>query len=385
LNGQTGMTISYFDQNGNELNSPLLNPYTNSNPFSEVITVRVTNNSSSCYTETTLQLQTVSQPSINQPDNLYACDLGNGYAEFDTSNIEQQLIGNQTGLSIQYYDPNNTPLPSPLPLLFQNTEPFSQTISVKVEDATNHICYSETFFDLVVIELPEINLEEAYHICNLEPSITLNIDVGFNSYNWSFEDGTIISNTYNAEIAEEGSYILTVTQNQNGIACENSFEFNLIRSELPEIQQVNYGELGNNFIEIVASGDGNFEYSIDGINYQDNNYFPNIHGGCYTVLVRDKDGCGEDPETVTIIDYPKFFTPNNDGYNDYWQIKGIEKYPNSKIFIFDRYDKLLKKLSASSLGWDGTYNGKNMFSNDYWFKFNLSNGTVFKGHFSLKR
>lgn len=385
LNGQTDKSVSYFDQTGNELPNPLPNPYTNSAAFNELITVRVTDNNSTCYAETTLQLQTVTQPNINQPNNLYSCDQGNGYAEFNTSSIEQQLIGNQTGLSIQYYDSDNNPLPSPLPELFQNTEPFSQTINVRVEDASNPICFSETSFDLIVNELPEINLEDEYFICNLEPSILLNVNSGFNSYNWFFEDGTLISSTNNGEITEEGNYTLTVTQIENGITCENSFDFTLIRSVLPEIQQVNFGELGDNYIEIIASGDGDFEYSIDGINYQDSNYFLNIQGGLYTVFVRDKDGCGQDSEEVTIIDYPKFFTPNNDGYNDFWQIKGIINFPNSETLIFDRYGKLLARVTSNDLGWNGLYNGKQMMSNNYWFRTNLGNGRTFSGYFSLKR
>lgn len=385
LNGQTGMSVSYFDQSGNELPNPLPNPYTNSNVFNELITVRVTNNNTNCYTETILQLQTVTQPNISQPDNLYACDQGSGYAEFDTSSIEQQVIGNQTGLAITYYDSNNNPLPSPLSVVFQNTEPFSQTINITVEDISNPICYSETSFDLIVNELPVINLEDEYFICNLEPSITLNINSGFNSYNWFFEDGTIISSSNSAEITEEGSYTLSVAQIENGITCENSFNFTLIRSVLPEIIQINFGELGNNYIEIIASGDGNLEYSIDGINYQDNNYFSNIQGGTYTVFVRDKDGCGQDSEEVTVIDYPKFFRPNNDGYNDFWQIKGIVNFPNSKTLIFDRYGKLLTIISSNEIGWNGQYNGKQMMSNDYWFRTDLGNGRAFSGHFSLKR
>ena len=385
LNGQTGMTVSYFNQSGNQLSNPLPNPYTNSNPFTELITVRVTHNNSTCHAETILQLQTVTQPNINQPNNLYACDQGNGYAEFDTSLIEQELIGNQTGLTIQYFDSDNNPLPSPLPILFQNTEPFSQTISIRVEDVSNPICYSETSFYLIVNELPIINLEDEYFICNLEPSILLNVNPGYNSYNWFFEDGTLISSTNSGEITEEGNYTLTVTQIENGITCENSFDFTLIRSVLPEIQQINFGELGNNYIEIIASGDGNLEYSIDGINYQDNNYFSNIQGGTYTVFVRDKDGCGQDSEEVTVIDYPKFFTPNNDGYNDFWQIKGMVNFPNSKTLIFDRYGKLLTIISSNEIGWNGQYNGKQMMSNDYWFRTDLGNGRAFSGHFSLKR
>ncbi|MFD2567059.1 DUF7948 domain-containing protein [Pseudotenacibaculum haliotis] len=385
LNGQTGMSVRYFNQNGDELPNPLPNPYTNSNPYNELITVRVTNDSSTCYTETSLQLQTVTQPTINQPNNLYACDQGNGYAEFDTSDIEQQIIGNQTGLIVTYYNSNNEPLPSPLPLSFQNTNPFSQTIHVRVEDASSPVCYSETSFNLIINDLPQVNLENEYFICNLEPSLTLNVNSGFHSYTWLFEDGTQISDTHSAEIANEGNYVLIVTQMNNGIICENSFSFDLVRSELPEIQQVNFGDLGDNYIEIIASGDGSFEYSIDGFNYQESNYFSNVQGGIYNVFVRDKYGCGQDSKEVTIIDYPKFFTPNNDGHNDLWQIKGIANFPNAEISIFNRYGKLITKMSSNSLGWNGQYNGKLMMSNDYWFRVDLGNGRSFSGNFALRR
>ncbi len=385
LNGQAGMSVSYFNQEGDELPNPLPNPYTNSVALNELITVRVTNNNTSCYKETTLQLQTVTQPNISQPENLYACDQGNGYTEFDTSNIEEQIIGNQTGLTLFYYDSDNNTLPSPLPITFQNSEPYFQTINVRVEDSANPICYSETSFNLVVNDLPEISLEDEYFICNLEPSISLNVSSGFYSYNWLYEDGSLVSNTNSAEIINEGNYSLTVTKLENGITCENSIDFTLVRSILPEIQQVNFGELGSNYIEIIATGDGDFEYSIDGYNYQDSNYFSNITGGVYSVFVRDKEGCGQDSEEITIIDYPKFFTPNNDGVNDFWQIKGITKFPGSETLIFDRYGKLLAKILPNELGWNGLYNDKKMKADDYWFKTDLGNSQVFSGHFSLRR
>jgi gliding motility-associated-like protein len=63
---------------------------------------------------------------------------------------------------------------------------------------------------------------------------------------------------------------------------------------------------------------------------------------------------------------------------------------DAKIYIFDRYGKLLKQLSPSSAGWDGTYNGKQMPTNDYWFRVEYtepSNGArkEFKANFTLKR
>ena len=385
LGGQTGMEVTYYDSNGIQLPSPLPNPFTNTVLYSQDLTVRVTNSETGCFAETILTLETASQPNINQPETLYACDEGNGFATFNTSTIEYQLIGDQIGLNIFYSDQDGNILPNPLPLNYQNTVPYLQTINIRVENSLNSLCYSETSFDLVVNELPVIDLEDNYFICNLDTSITVSINSNYETYEWLFEGNTLISNTYEATLVNEGDYLINITSLENGIICYNSFTFYLTRSILPSIQEVNFDELGNNFIEIIVSGDGDFEYSIDGINFQDSNVFNDIIGGTYNVFVRDKEGCGEDSAEVTLLDYPKFFTPNNDGYNDFWQIRGISKYPSAEIFIFDRYGKLLKQLSPTEQGWDGSFIGKQMMSTDYWFTVKLNNGRTFQGHFTLKR
>lgn len=385
VGSQTGMVVTYFDATGKALPYPLPNPFTNTEAYTQHITVRVTNKQTGCYAQTLLNLETATQPNINQPDNLYACDAGNGFAYFNTASVTATLLGNQSGLEVFYSDSEGNSLPSPLPTSFLNTMAYSQTINVRVVNLLSSLCYSETSFNLIVNRLPEINLEDTYFICNLEPSIKLTVPPNYVSYEWVSKDGTLISVTPNAEIVNEGTYLLTVTEIENGISCEKTFSFDLKRSILPQIEQVNYGELGANFIEIIASGDGDFEYSVDGTNYQDGNYFSNVQGGIYTVYIRDKDGCGEDSQDVVIVDYPKFFTPNNDGYNDYWHIKGIIAFPNATVLIFDRYGKLLSQLASNDVGWNGLYNGNPTIANDYWFTVDLGNGTHFSGHFALKR
>lgn len=384
LGNQQGMKVSYFDAIGNLV--VLSNPYKNSIKNKETITVRVTNSLTNCYAETALVLKTASQPQINKPPNRYACDEGNGFAHFDMSNIETEIIGNQSGLKIMYYDISGNQLISPLPAWFQNTQAKLQTIKVRVENQVNSLCNSETSFDLIINDLPIAKVEKTYFLCNLQSSLHVSVESNLDSYIWKFQGNDIISTTSEANLVQAGKYILVVGKIKNNIYCENNFEFELIRSILPTIKEVKYKELSdNNFIEIIPAFEGNLEYSIDGINYQESNYFPNIQGGTYITYIRDKDGCGEDSKEVTVIDYPKFFTPNNDGHNDIWQIISIKKFPNSKISIFDRYGKLLAELFANDFGWDGTYNGAEVPADDYWFKANFSSNIVFSGHFSLKR
>ena len=142
-------------------------------------------------------------------------------------------------------------------------------------------------------------------------------------------------------------------------------------------------------ISIVATGEGDYEYALDNINgpYQDDTTFYDVSPGFHTVYVRDKNGCGIANETVSVIGFPNFFTPNDDGYNDTWHIYGINtpSQSGSEIYIFDRYGKLLKQLLFNSLGWDGTYNGNPMPTSDYWFYIKLGDNRIFRGHFTLKR
>ena len=83
------------------------------------------------------------------------------------------------------------------------------------------------------------------------------------------------------------------------------------------------------------------------------------------------------PEEIQItkpeLNIPKFFTPNGDGINDTWNIKwnNVSNYRIIEVNIYNRYGKILKKLTSFDNGWDGTYNGKLMPPNDYWVAIKL--------------
>jgi gliding motility-associated-like protein len=132
---------------------------------------------------------------------------------------------------------------------------------------------------------------------------------------------------------------------------------------------------------------GNYEYQIDNGAFQSNNEFINFSSGWHHITV--KNDCGTlPPIDIRIVDYPKFFTPNGDGFNDSWNITDLSDQAGSKIFIFDRYGKLLKEIFPQGIGWDGTFNGKLLPATDYWFKVYFRESGAdkeFKAHFTLKR
>ena len=141
-------------------------------------------------------------------------------------------------------------------------------------------------------------------------------------------------------------------------------------------------------VTVNPIGTGNLIYSLDGGAWQSSNVFTGVEAGPHEIMVEDVEGCTNLTIDVTVIDYPKYFTPNGDGYNDKWKIVGLQAKHNAKIYIFDRYGKLIKQIDPLGEGWDGKYNGQDIPSTDYWFNLDYIENNQqkqFKAHFSLKR
>ena len=165
--------------------------------------------------------------------------------------------------------------------------------------------------------------------------------------------------------------------------CSKTKNITIIENTVPKIAEIIVTEFN---AKIVTNGIGDFEYSIDGKNYQDSPLFNFEKGGLYKAYVRDKNKCGIDSQRFVIISIPAFFTPNNDGFNDFWTVKNIEVYKAFKIDIFNRYGKLITQLNISNKQWDGTLNGKTLPADDYWYVAKIDESIpIKKGHFSLKR
>ncbi|UII78333.1 T9SS type B sorting domain-containing protein [Flagellimonas sp. CMM7] len=322
-------------------------------------------------------------------ETIFSCEdiQGTGLSStFDTSDIESIVLGEQTGLEVSFFNVDGTPLPSPLSNPFQNTVPYRQTILVRVTSKKNLDCFSETSFELVVNAPLEIDLKEKYHLCDPETALTLSVNPTMDFWEWRNEAGIVLSNSYLVDLTNGGNYSLTVEKKENGLLCEKTFSFSVEQPKIPKIDEISINDFSSsNTVEVLASAEEAIEYSIDGLHYQNSNLFLDVLGGAYTMHVRNINGCGTTTKNFFILDYPKFFTPNNDGVNDYWHIKGIEGFSNVTVQIFDRYGKLLKQLTSGHLGWDGTLNGRKLPSSDYWFVLKLQNGRTIKNHFTLKR
>jgi large repetitive protein len=199
-----------------------------------------------------------------------------------------------------------------------------------------------------------------------------------------------------------GDYTLTAT---SALGCvSTSSVFPVVRGGQAEWEPGTIGYTVSNYfadehtIIVTVVGQGTYHYQLDNGPIVDNNgIFTNVprtndDGQPHTITVWDVTGNGNDHcdplplGPIQIIDYPKYFTPNGDGFHETWNIKDLD--PSAKIFIYDRYGKFLKQISPAGEGWNGTFNGEPLPSSDYWFTVDYYEQgliKIFKAHFSLKR
>ena len=257
-------------------------------------------------------------------------------------------------------------------------------------------CATTAKMDILVLSKPNIELNHTEILCR-ENNEMIELNAGLisglqsqYSYEWYRNDILLPSEKgYYLKVNQDGIYSCLITDNST--TCKSIRNYNVLYSEAVKIDKVIITDLAlNNTVTVIATGSENIEYSLDMPlgPFQISNIFYNVEAGFHTVYVKSKNDCGIISKMIAVIGAPLYFTPNNDGYNDKWKIKGINNqfFENFKISIFDRFGKLLKViLNNDTEGWDGTYNGYHLPADDYWFIIDLEDGRTAKGHFSLKR
>ena len=223
------------------------------------------------------------------------------------------------------------------------------------------------------------------------------LDTQLSNSNYDFVwylNGVIISgavdNTFEAE--ESGTYSVVVTNTATG--CVSLMTNAIVTDSYPgitidTIQTLAFSDNATIEVDVTGSNSTLF-YSLDNGLAQVSNVFTNLDPGVHTIIVTDSNGCTNLTKLVNIIGYPTYFTPNGDGIHDFWNIVGLNA--TAKVFIFDRYGKLIKQINPTGQGWDGTFNGQQLNATDYWFTVDytedfpiIGTSKVFKSHFTLKR
>ncbi|MDY8134261.1 T9SS type B sorting domain-containing protein [Aquimarina sp. 2201CG5-10] len=415
-----------------------------------VLFVRVQNNQSSnptgCFNvdniaQITISVNQIPEVNSNVPD-LTECATSiadQNVAVFDLTlnDINISVVNNPPGVQVVYYasqqdfDQNN-PIPDSDETAFQNSSNPQTIISVVIDPMTRCEMSTPTSFDLIVEPLPVLADSEAFSgvraVCvfpdgTVQNPTTLGEDLGavdgqIYIYDWT-PDNADLDNDGNEDpvyvvnqLTGEQVFNLTITRINSsglGVDCSNStnpetlepYSITLRPTAAPT--QVGYEVAEPSFSgtytitaipDLVYGEASDIEYTLNNGTFQDSPIFENVPPGDHVITARNRFGCQPEvqSEVIMLLDYPKYFTPNGDGFHDTWSLINIEDQPTALIYIFDRYGKLLKQITAGGPGWDGTYNGNPMPSADYWFRVEFNEPTdpqmtrrVFTANFSLIR
>ncbi len=408
--GDTSLKATYF-LNYNDADSGLneINASSFSNETQTIVYARI-ENQYGCHKVAQIKLEVSSTSFLaNYLKIMSGCDNDgkiDGFRLFNlaenSNEIKMQFPTGQN-LSVSYYqnimdaqfEENEINQNQP----FRNETAFEQMLYVRVESDDNGECFGfGPHLKLVVESRPEFDLDASVIYCLNLPPITVSTfnAQGNYSYEWKNENGMVLGNDPYLEISTAGNYSVIATSIDQ---CESfSKTIKAIPSVIATITQNDItvvDDSENNSITVSTNnlGIGDYEFSFNDAygNYQDEPYFENIMPGIHTIYIRDKNGCGIAPIEVSVIGYPKFFTPNNDGYNDTWNVLGVSEafFHSATVYIFNRFGKLVTEIDLKSNGWNGTFNGNYLPASDYWFSVELvdlkGNIRVKKGHFSLIR
>ncbi len=385
-NDSTLSQVIYYESLANAQGkiNPILNPGTYSNkPPIPVLFARVTN-TFNCANYAQVNL-VIANNTIALQNPVSTCDgdtTQDGLYQFDLNAqvTPQVLTGLPAGMIAEYYL-NSTDAISQknlLPNIFKNTIANQQIIQARIVNGPE--CYGIIPITLDVNTFSPPNFQDETTALCSGLKADLSVASGFSSYLWNTNEKTEL-----ITVSSPGNYSVTVS-NANG--CEAVKKFTVTSSGVATITGAKVTDFsGNeNSVLIEFTGVGNYEFSLDGSYFQDNPMFTGIAQGNYMAYARDKNGCGLSlPFMVYVLDYPRFFTPNGDGYNDVWNIKNLDLFPKATITIYDRYGKFLYELNGINPNWSGTYKENEMPADDYWFNLNFGDGKIIKGHFSLKR
>lgn len=322
---------------------------------------------------------------------LTECTTGNG-TFYDLTKVENELLQNNylqiDGYFLSSEDADNQTNPITNPKSFKSS---SQGQIVYVRVSFSDVCHQNVEIQLLEIPQPQIDPHSRIQsFCEGDSGIVLQsglLDDSTEDYLFSWSTG---ASTPTISVEEPGEYSVKITKitKINGVSyfCSVANTIQVFVSEAPQISIDILGKFGNNSVKIIAEGNGNYVYALDNQEYSVQTIY-RVSPGKHTAYAKDLNGCGASAKSFTVLDYPKFFTPNNDGVNDYWQLIGLDRkeIQIEKTYILDRYGKLLATVSPYTNGWNGTYNGKPLPSGEYWFRVEFINGSVFAGHFSLIR
>jgi len=336
------------------------------------------------------------------PEQFYCDDDEDYITTINLSDLNSFILGtdNAADYEISYYlnETDITPNISLPNTNYTTTGLETYTLFAK-KTSLSDFCYSYIPFTITIKTAFEISLNSETICVNSDgssnfeyesPIIFTDLSEDLYHFEWYFEGDLIPGETQNNLVADShGTYTVIATDIETN--CSVSQSTDIVPSGPPEVLEIEILSppfSGNHTIEINTSGYGNYEYAMDNGAYQTSPIFSGISSGLHIFSVRDINGCGIAKIEKTLMDYLQHFSPNNDGYHDYWKVN-TANLKDPEIYIFDRKGKLLKELNPEGIGWDGKFRNEELPTSDYWVKILYkdadNNPKEFMANFTLKR
>lgn len=359
----TGTSILFYNASGNVL--PLTTPLVHGQTY------YVTQTINGCESEklaiaVTLSVNNV--PAANHTAVLCNSTTANTMS-VNLHSYETNIINNPGNYIFTYTDSAGNIINNPA-----NYTLNTGTTVITVKVATADGCFNTVRLTLTLNPKPVIELSDQADFCEGK-TVTLDAGPGFASYLWSTG-----ATSQSITISTPGTYTVTV---KNIFGCENTKSVQVTYSVLATIVAVN---INNNTATVVLSASGNYEYSLDNFTWQDSNVFTHLGTGEYTVYVRTKSGCIIGQKKFSIFNIQNAITPNGDGNNDTWKIAGLENYPGTEIYLYDRKGFVILKeiITKKPFVWDGKYHQQSVATGNYWYTIKVSDGRTYSGWLLVK-
>ncbi|MEE9361529.1 MAG: T9SS type B sorting domain-containing protein [Cellulophaga sp.] len=317
-----------------------------------------------------------------------------GIPFYDLSQKDSEALGGQDSeiYMVSYHASIGDALNGVSSLSIQHAISFgTETIFARTTSRENPECFDlPQSFQLITLNTPVLNISTEVYLCKEEASIAIGEITPNSNYTYLWNTG---ETTPEITVLEAGEYSLVVANTISGQRCVTTSTITVSNSQAPKISKIIMDEFQtNNSIVIVTEIEGNYEYKIDLGAFQAENEFKDVLPGLHKITIKDLNGCGSLTESVVVVGFPAYFTPNGDGIHDVWHVTGISSLNNPIVQVYDRYGVFLVQLDGVTISWNGMLNGQDLAATDYWFRLSYlddKGGRVsakyVNGHFSLKR
>jgi len=265
-------------------------------------------------------------------------------------------------------------------------------VTLQISDNLGHTSTPSDPVNIVVHPLPSLSLLNKQDVaCNdgTTGMISVSASGGSSPYQYTWSGGLSGSQIENLSA---GTYKVTL---QDLYQCTDTLTVTLSQPSAivteETITQPYCSDISDGAISLSVSG-GTDPYTVNWSNGNEGLIITGLSEGIYSYTVTDGNGCTVqktvtlNPENEECIVIPTIITPNNDGYNDTWEIQGIENYPEAAVEVYDRWGRRVFFSRGYPKAWDGKYKGEELPMDSYHFVIRLkSNRKPIIGNITIVR